>query len=277
MTCVKPHEGGILCNKVAKIIMPRNRKFVGALEAVGLTELEAQVYLYLLHHGPCGASRVYQALEFDKSSTYRLLDNLVEAGLVQQVGKGYGREFKVSEPNFVLELAKRKSSELSEAEQNIAELVTNLEDRAAEEYRSRNVQVYEWAASVRQIWQAQLAPGVKIVREIGTTSILAPHVENYQGFMQEIARQRAQKGIFLRSLVAEQDADLVIDQSSGELMREVRFLPQGFTLQAAVAVFGETTGFHYPKGERVRGVVLKDEIIASLVKSLFDQVWQVAE
>lgn len=256
--------------------MPRNKKFVGALEAVGLTELESQVYLYLLHHGPCGVSRVYRALEFDKSSTYRLLDNLVEAGLVQQISQGYGREFKVSEPNFVLELVQRKRSQLTEAEQNIVELVTNLGNRAAEEYRSRNIQVYERASNIRETWQAQLKPGVKIVRETGTTSILAPYVDNYQRFIQEIAEERARRGVFLRSLVAKQDVDPTIDRSSEELMQEVRVLPQGFTLQAALAVFGEKVALHYPKGERIRGVVLEDEMVASLIKSLFDQVWRAA-
>ncbi len=256
--------------------MPKNKRVIGALKTVGLTELEAQIYLYVLHHGPCGATKVYKGLEHDKSSTYRVLDELVEDGLLETLGDGYGQKYKVSNPNFVLELARSQREELSQAERDIFDLVRNLEGPTVDAYKQRNIRVYEGIRGVKETWERQLYSKDKIVREIGTTAILAALFDDYQAFMASHAEKRVRENIFLRSLVSGLDLDPVIDQSSAETMKEVRFLPQGFTLQAAVTIYGDVVSFHYPRGDQVRGVLIEDEIISNLVKSLFDQIWQIS-
>lgn len=243
---------------------------------IGLTELKAQVYLYVLHYGPCSAARVYRGLEHDKSSTYRILDELVREGLLEKKGGKYGQEYRATDPSFVLQLARDRREEISEAEREIFDLVRNLEEQSALVYKQHNVRVYEGVRGAKDIWEEQLLGQEKIVREIGTTSILAPFLEDYRDFMQRHAQKRVAAKVFLRSLVSWQDWDDLIDVSSRELMREVRFLPRGFTLQVAMLVFGERVAFHYPKGKKLRGVVLLDGMIAGLVKGLFDQIWQVA-
>lgn len=265
----------MVCNKV-KIITPKNKRVVAALETIGLTELKAQVYLYVLHYGPCGASRVYKGLEHDKSSTYRVLDELVEEGLLTRVGEGYGQEYRATDPNFVLQMAQSQREELSEAERDIFDLVRNLEQQSSQLYKQHHVRVYEGVSGVKDSWEGQIYAEEKIIREIGTTSILSPQMDDYREFMEKHAQKRAQEGIFLRSLAFKQDLDGFIDRSSEDLMREVRPLPEGFTLQAAVALYGSQVVFHYPKGSKIRGVVLEDEIVASLIKSLFDQLWRAA-
>ena len=59
-----------------------------ALEQLGLTPLEARAYVVLLREGPSTAYRVAQKIDRPPPNVYRLIESLVEKGLVEvQDGK----------------------------------------------------------------------------------------------------------------------------------------------------------------------------------------------
>lgn len=58
-------------------------ELVARLTTLGMTEDDARVYVTLLRTGPCRASTVHAASGFSRTKCYRLLDNLVEQGVVE--------------------------------------------------------------------------------------------------------------------------------------------------------------------------------------------------
>jgi sugar-specific transcriptional regulator TrmB len=66
---------------------------VAELTQLGLTPTEAQVYLALAQNGAMGARAIASATGLARTSVYPTLGSLVDKGLVDAGGKGYGSRF----------------------------------------------------------------------------------------------------------------------------------------------------------------------------------------
>ena len=55
-----------------------------ALVGLGLTNYETKVYLYIASHTPMSSSSISKELDFDRSKVYRVVDNLIQKGLITQ-------------------------------------------------------------------------------------------------------------------------------------------------------------------------------------------------
>lgn len=55
-----------------------------ALIGLGLTKYETKLYLYIASHTPMSSSSIAKELEFDRSKVYRVVDTLIQKGLISQ-------------------------------------------------------------------------------------------------------------------------------------------------------------------------------------------------
>jgi len=55
-----------------------------ALIGLGLTNYETKIYLYIASHTPMSSSSIAKELDFDRSKVYRVVDNLIQKGLISQ-------------------------------------------------------------------------------------------------------------------------------------------------------------------------------------------------
>ncbi len=69
------------------------KRILAALEDLGLTSFESEVYIYLLEDSPCTGYRAAQALRKAPANVYRVLDALVEKGAVE-VDEGEARVYR---------------------------------------------------------------------------------------------------------------------------------------------------------------------------------------
>lgn len=102
-----------------------------ALERMGLSSTEAQIYLALLHKGGrIGASVLAASAGIARSSVYPALNRLADLGLVEAEA-GYGSGFSAVAPDKALPgLIARETEELSERKRLAGELVMQLESVA---------------------------------------------------------------------------------------------------------------------------------------------------
>lgn len=101
-------------------------KVTAKLEQLGLSPVEAQVYLALTQNGPLGASAVAVATGFARTSVYPTLGALVDKGLVD-VGEGYGRRFSAVPAERALpQLLVSEKESLVQRERLTAEVVEQI-------------------------------------------------------------------------------------------------------------------------------------------------------
>lgn len=104
-----------------------HEKHLAALERLGLSTAEAQIYLALVRNGtPMGASAVVAATGVPRSSVYPTLTRLADLGLVESEA-GYGGRFSAIPAERALHsLIGREREELSQRQEIAAELVAEL-------------------------------------------------------------------------------------------------------------------------------------------------------
>jgi sugar-specific transcriptional regulator TrmB len=102
------------------------------LEQIGLSTLEAQIYLAILHHGPVTAATIAQATGIKRPSVYPILTSLADRGLIAS-GAGYGSTFAAIAPDEALPaLVRREKQTIAERERIANELAKTLTPLAAD-------------------------------------------------------------------------------------------------------------------------------------------------
>ena len=93
------------------ISMASWEEMVSSLEKVGLTKIEARVYMVLLKHGSVKAGKIAREANLNRTTTYDALKRLLEKGLASYVIQENRKYFQPVEPQRLVEFIKEKETE----------------------------------------------------------------------------------------------------------------------------------------------------------------------
>src|SRR3989344_9185969 len=96
------------------------------LQKAGLTEGEAKIYLALLKLGSSTSGPIIKESKVANSIIYRILDSLIEKGLVSYIIKEKTKYFRAAEPNKIIEYIEEKKEKLEESKDSIQKMIPNL-------------------------------------------------------------------------------------------------------------------------------------------------------
>jgi sugar-specific transcriptional regulator TrmB len=245
------------------------------LQEIGLTELEARVYLYFLESGPSKVTEVYKSLKTDKSSTYRVVENLSNQGLLVGLGEVYGQQFMVSDPNLLIEMVKSKQRNIKVASNAISKMISDLTTNLAEEYKKHNITVLEGKDAFFAIMEKRLEVGESPIREMDNTMLLQEVQEAYIQYIPDYIERRKKRKLFLKSIRPYKDHKRRTVKLIPGSFKDIRVLPKGIKIDAFLTTFGDYTAIHNLKGKRILGIIIKDPAITGVVNTMFDLVWEV--
>ena len=103
-----------------------NKDLVLLVQEAGLTEGESKVYLALLKLGSSTTGPIIGESNVANSIIYRLLESLIEKGLVSYVIKEKTKYFQAAEPKKILEYIDERRSKLEENKDKISEMLPQL-------------------------------------------------------------------------------------------------------------------------------------------------------
>src|SRR3954466_7788124 len=94
------------------------------LSAAGLSPTEAKCYTALLDKAEWKPSELAKSVNETRTNCYKILDNLVAAGLAERFDKDKKLHYRATNPSHLLELARTRRMEQEKAEKEL-ELQTN--------------------------------------------------------------------------------------------------------------------------------------------------------
>ena len=101
------------------------------LQAIGLSDVEARVYLAVLMHPQIGAQRIAELSGTPRTSVYPVARSLVARRLLETVGVGYGTRYLARPPKEALPaLFEQERADLTEREARARELAEELSAQA---------------------------------------------------------------------------------------------------------------------------------------------------
>ncbi len=231
------------------------------LVEAGFGEQEAKIYLALLKKGQSVASEISKEAKINRSVSYKLLDGLVEKGIVGYVIKNNVKYFSATDPKNLIKVLKEKQKILES-------VVPALKAIKKDEEKNIKVEVYQG-----------LKGGVTVLKDIintGKEYIGIGGEEQFEKifpfYSAQHMREIKKNNIKERLLLTKGTKVERIGKTS-----KIRYLPDSFFIpNTSTIVYGNKVGFViYKKPFYV--VLIQSEDLANNYRMFFNALWGIAK
>jgi HTH-type transcriptional regulator, sugar sensing transcriptional regulator len=240
-----------------------------ALQTTGLNEKEAAVYTALLQLGRTSAYSVSLKSGLKKPTTYVILEQLIEKGLVQRVPRVKKQLYFANSPETLFGVAEEK---LSLAKQKLPELLAMTR---GDETKVSTV-FYEGFAGMKKLMEYGLKEyeSEEMVGFWATDSSLPKSLTDY--FKYELAPEHKKHGISMRGIAPRDPLLADYRKMDTEYNRNIRPIPiKEYSSEVAVSVLGNIVKIEDYKN--LQGVAIENKDVAKTFKQIFEMVWKRVE
>ena len=241
-------------------------KIQSALEKIGLSEKEALVYITLTEIGEAPPSVVAKNAKLKRPTTYVILDQLVEKGIVGHLKKNDQKVFSPVDPSFLLEYEKKKFQELEEAIPDLMGL-KNLYKKAP------RISLFEGDEGIIQILDDSLSAknGIYCWSNTGLASSTALH--QYHPFF---LKKKIERKIHSKCLFTYDENGLLFKKNSKKELREVYLVPiDKFPFENEINIYNDKISIISLKDKI--GVIIQNQNIADTQRAIFNLGFEYAK
>jgi len=247
-----------------------------SLKQLGLQKKEIKVYLAVLKAGSLSAQDIAFKAGIKRTTVYLVLEKLKKAGLVGEIIEKNKKLFFTEKPEKLLKIAQQKKREIEKEEKRIKEILPQLEKilKGKETESSEEVRHYQGLEGIWNISddilktrkdQFNIVPG-KVYDQLGLSRFLA-----------DITKKRRQIGGTKAYLITDHHPQNLKFYREGDTdFREIRFMPEVENFNSAMVIYGSKIAL-ISLVKPYSSILIKNEVIYSLVKFMFDSLWKELE
>src|SRR3989338_10201335 len=126
------------------------------MQSIGLGDKQIRVLTVLLESGPMFASAIARAGKLNRSTTYVILKELQEKGLVSSAKEQSATRYQSIAPELLPGYIERKREELAESKKEIEEMLPQIKLMRSKRNRLPKVQFFEGKEAVEQAYEDTL-------------------------------------------------------------------------------------------------------------------------
>lgn len=244
---------------------------ITSLRGIGLNINESVVLGVLLRGGSMYASRVGKEARLNRTTTYGILNELIEKGLVSKVKARSATQFQAISPELLPDYIAKRREDLKNREQELREAIPQLQLLRSKAHVLPKVQFFEGEEGVKQAYEDTLENNhEKYLRDItGVDAVFTRLGEKWVKYYQE---KRTDFGIRCTDIAPESEWSKTSRGDDAKYLRTTRFLPAKYGFDAEISIYDNKVGiFSYAKENPV-AVLIEDDTIADTMKKLFDYI-----
>ena len=243
-----------------------------SLKEAGLTDGEIKVYLALLETGISTIGLILEKSRITKSIIYRILDRLIEKGLVSYIIKDKTKHFQAASPKKLLDYIEKRKQEMDENKKKIQELLPELLLKQNLSNKSEAT-IYEGFKGIMTVHDKRFEKLQK-----GDTyfffGLPSKQPEYYHAYWQKDHRKRAKLGIKCRMLYNQKVKDMVLEDRNQLKLCEARRMPLDVNTPAWILGYKDVTVIGLPLGEKPFAFEIVNQEVADSFKSYFEWFWK---
>ena len=130
---------------------------------IGLNELEAKTYLYLLDYAAGRKpAQVADALAITRTNAYKILDNLVQTGLARRSETTKTLSYVAENPIALVDFAAEARTKAKEVEKNVKDALRVLQQRYQKKVRHTDLETGYGKAAIVQAHAKQIREGGEV-------------------------------------------------------------------------------------------------------------------
>jgi predicted transcriptional regulator len=243
------------------------------LQELGLSNDEAKVYLALLELGSGYVSVIAKQANVHRVVCYKVLENLVAKGLVNQYSKDNIRHFSAEGPKILIRHQKKL---LDKAENLVPQLLSLTSDLS---YKPKTL-IYEGQEGIMNVIEDTLHAEDGILGYTNFAELPQVLPENY---LMDYAKQKIKKRIATRmlsphSLEGLQHLGQCYPQGFHTHLVEVLFVdPENFPFEYQVMIYNNKVAILSLNPKELLGIILESALYARTQRAIFELAWRGAE
>lgn len=257
----------------------------GILKKIGLNSKEAQVYLSLLELGSQPASVIGKKSNINRSTTYLILDSLIQKGYVNEHVRADVKYFAAADPQMIVQSLEQQEHTIDENRKDLIDLLPDFYALTNPLSIKPKVRFYEGEEGVKRAMNDTLNSSEPLFAWSAFDSWLKA-TPTLQKYIKDYAKLRAEKYKIpvkvivldtpeVRKYLLEQYPPL---KENKDPLMEIRWAPKD------IPAFNNETNIYDDKVSIVSlaknellGVVIESHEIAKLHKAIFQMAWMAAK
>lgn len=242
---------------------------IPALEQLGLTDEEAQVYYALLQLGGSYVSAIAKKSGVHRVVCYKVLDGLVAKGLVSSFLKNNIKHYAVESPTILI---RKQREKLELAERLLPELLSVTNALA---YKPK-IQYYEGVEGIKNIFEETLSATGEM---LGYTNLERIPDVVPEEFLRDWARRKIAKGIKTRMLSPHTPKALrylatYYPEGFDPALVEILFVhPRQFPFQYEITIYGSNVAILSLNRDELMGLIIESPVYADTQRAIFQLAW----
>ncbi len=231
-----------------------------ALESIGFSQGEINVYVALLKLGSVPVNKIKQETKIHRTAIYDFLEKLKNKGLVSCVSQNKINHYSAAQPNKLLDFIKEK-------EDTIKKIVPGLEKLLKREEKEICVEVYKEKEGLK----ASLTDIIKVGKDVVGFGIdETRYKEMFPHLMEQYFKMEEKMGIKERLLASER-AKFIYKKKAAEY----RFIPEEFFNPTPTLVYGDKVVITI--WDPLTIIVIKNRELSDGYKKYFELLWKQAK
>ncbi len=237
--------------------------YISALKEYGLSENEIKVYITLLKTGESTAQTIAKNANLPRTTTYHLLESLLQKGLVSVVIKETIKYFQPVSPNKLVEILEYKKRLVQETLPELTALAETIRLKP-------KAVIFEGTTGIRSILEDVLEEK-KIIYHYGDILSLQ---DTLQYIFPQYLKKRVERKIPIKIICKREEPHKELLKSSKKQFREFVFIPHNYPLKSSVFIYSKKVAILSLQKESYYGIIIENEDFYETQKNLFELLWK---
>jgi sugar-specific transcriptional regulator TrmB len=241
------------------------------LQATGLSEAQAQLYLAGLQLGSSPASDYANATGMNRITAYNTLEEMVHLGHVTMEKNIRGKAYAPVAPEH-LAVEARKNADA------IARSLPELRSLQGKHYRKPHVRFFEGWEGVRRVYEDTLTARGELLNFANSTVVRA----FWPAYDEEYVAERVRRGVRLRGIAPDDKTGQRVHGEDCLRLREIRLVPaKEFDFTNEINVYDHKVAIcsfdaELPGDAGMFGVIIESKEVAETQRQIFEMAWRYA-
>lgn len=248
------------------------------LQQFGLSKDEVRVYLELLKSNPVSALKLSRDLDIARTKVYRLIEKLLDKGLIKEEVKGYGKKFLAEDPEKLILILNEKEKDLDLLKSSAPNIVKHLTTLQPMMDSDTKIIHYRGEEGLKQvIWNSTKCEGEYFrIYEFGfSMEAFLDHSYSEKvrrEFVTNNPKLKYRQLTNLKSIDTDTDVKHMVDNW------EVRYLPkEKLDIKAEIQIYNDVYCLYEYHKDDVFIVEIVNNDIAEMQKQIYDLIWEQAQ
>jgi sugar-specific transcriptional regulator TrmB len=237
------------------------------LQNIGLSKLEAGVYLAILQLGKSLPANLAKKAKIKRPTLYKVIPELKDLGLISETVIGKRKYIVAEDPQSYLD---RKNNELKDFENSIPELRLLLNTATVKP----KIVFYEGIKGIEKLYMETLKEKKPILEFVSLENI-SQEIESYS--RNYYIPQRINIKIPIKIIVSgKTESKLIKLKNESWALREVKTIDEKkFPIPLDCYIFSNNVAFAlYRKDSEPVGILIRSFEVATILRSLFNFIWE---